>query len=166
MATPGGFVGGLGFIAHLGGPIGLELDGDYVQGGFSVPVGLGVTATRHDNNVGGALLLRPAFGSGPVRFFLQGGASVAYLINCSQSNSDGTSPSCKVASSDKRTDEALVVGAGVSYGIIALQGRYHIGLNNLDTTPGETAKSKGIPGSGLADSVASGAGSARPQLPS
>ena len=30
-----GFAGGIGIIAHLGGPIGLELDGDYVQGGYT-----------------------------------------------------------------------------------------------------------------------------------
>jgi hypothetical protein len=140
-----GIAAGAGFIAHLGGPIGLELDGDYVQGGYSATAA-GISGTFHDNNVGGALLLRPAFGSGPVRIFLQGGASVAYTIDCSESISVGTAPACKIDSTQNRTDEALVLGAGVSYGMLALQVRYHIGLNNLnnDTSSDDTVKSKGL----------------------
>jgi hypothetical protein len=140
-----GFAGGIGVIAHLGGPIGLELDGDYVQSGFVETGSAGeATVTLHDNNVGGALLLRPAFGSGPVRIFLQGGASVAYAINCSEAINGVTSPTCKIPSSQNRTDEALVIGAGASYGMLAVQVRYHIGLNNLTTDSGETVKSKGL----------------------
>jgi hypothetical protein len=148
MGNASGFAAGIGFVAHLGGPIGLELDGDYVQGGFAETGtfgGTSLTATVHDNNVGGALLLRPAFGSGPVRVFLQGGASVAYAINCSESYSVGTAPTCKIDSTQNRTDEALVIGAGVSYGMLALQVRYHIGLNNLNNnSTGDIVKSKGL----------------------
>jgi opacity protein-like surface antigen len=142
-----GFAAGAGLIAHLGGPIGLELDGDYVQGGFKETgsvSGSTVIDEVHDNNAGGALLLRPAFGSGPVRVFLQGGASVAYTINCSQTVNGTASDTCKISSSQNRTDESLVIGAGASYGMIALQVRYHVGLNNLTNTSGVTIKSKGL----------------------
>jgi hypothetical protein len=138
-----GFTGGIGMITHLGGPIGLEFDAAYVQGGYSGTVGVN-TLTVHDNNVAGAVTLRPAFGSGPVRFFLQGGGSVAYLINCSETETGVTSPTCKVDSSQNRTDYGVLIGAGASYGMLALQVRYHIGLNNLTTTSGETVKSKGL----------------------
>jgi uncharacterized protein YgiM (DUF1202 family) len=143
-----GIAAGIGFIAHLHGPIGLELDGDFVQDGVAATATFGngvvVTYTTHDNNVGGALLLRPAFGSGPVRGFLQGGASLAYLISCSQSASTGTVPACTVDSSGPRSDVALVLGAGASYRMLALQVRYHVGLTNLLTTTGATEKSKGL----------------------
>ena len=80
-----------------------------------------------------------------MRVFLQGGASVAYAINCSESVNTGTAPACKIASTQDRTDEALVIGAGASYGMLALQVRYHIGLNNLNNdNSGETVKSKGV----------------------
>jgi hypothetical protein len=142
-----GVAAGIGFIAHLGGPVGLELDGDYVQSGFNYVESIGpvsIAGTIHDNNVGGALLLRPAFGSGPVRGFLQGGVSIAYAINCSENYSDGTATTCKFAASQNRTGEALVIGAGASYRMLALQVRYHIGLNNMTTLSGQTGKSKGL----------------------
>jgi uncharacterized protein YgiM (DUF1202 family) len=142
-----GIAAGIGFIAHLGGPIGLELDGDFVQDGAETTYTSGATTiegTVHDNNVGGALLLRPAFGSGPVRGFLQGGASFAYTINCSESASTGTAMPCTIDSSEPRSDVALVLGAGASYSMLALQVRYHIGLSNETNIPGYTVKSNGL----------------------
>jgi uncharacterized protein YgiM (DUF1202 family) len=147
LGNASGVAAGIGFIAHLGGPIGLELDGDYVQGGYAATVTSGGTTlagTTHDNNVGGALLLRPAFGSGPVRGFLLGGVSVAYTINCSESVTTGAATTCTIDSTQNRTDEALVIGAGASYSMLALQVRYHIGLNNLTSLSGYTVKSKGL----------------------
>jgi uncharacterized protein YraI len=146
-----GVAAGIGFIAHLRGPIGLELDGDFIQDGAAAVALVGattpVTFTTHDNNIGGALLLRPAFGSGPVRGFLQGGASLAYLISCSQNESNATTTvtvACTVDSSERRTDVALVLGAGASYRMLALQVRYHIGLTNLTNLSGYTEKSNGL----------------------
>jgi uncharacterized protein YgiM (DUF1202 family) len=142
-----GVAAGIGFIAYLGGPIGLELDGDYVQDGEAATGtldGTTITYTTHNNNVGGALLLRPAFGSGPVRGFLQGGASVAYAVSCSNSQSIGTGLACKISSTEPRTDVALMLGAGASYRMVALQVRYHIGLTNLTTNNGYTLKSNGL----------------------
>lgn len=138
-----GFAAGIGYIAHLGGPIGLEFNAGYIQGGYAGTDGT-TTATIHDNNVGGALLLRPAFGSGPVRFFLLGGASFAYLIDCSESETGVTAPACKVNSTENRTDYGLAIGGGVQYGMVAVQLRYDIGIANLSNTAGTTAKSKGL----------------------
>ena len=65
----------------------------------------------------------------------------------------GTAPACKIASTQNRTDEAVLIGAGVSYGMLALQVRYHIGVNNLTNTAGVTEKSKGLLVLACADSV-------------
>jgi Bacterial SH3 domain len=144
LGNASGFEAGLGIIAHLGGPIGLELDGAYVQGGFTSTTA-GTTTTQHDNNAGGALLLRPAFGSGPVRFFVLGGANVGYLIDCTESVTGVTpAPACKPGANRNRTDYGAVIGGGLSFGPLAVQVRYHIGMANLDKTAGATVKSKGI----------------------
>jgi uncharacterized protein YraI len=135
-----GFAAGLGLIAHLGGPIGLELDAQYVQKGSADGSG-STKESQHDNYAGGALLLRPAFGSGKVRVFLLGGAEVGYLINCKASSGS----TCTVdATERKRTDYGALVGGGISFGPLAVQLRYDIGMANLDKTAGVTAKNKGL----------------------
>lgn len=135
-----GFAAGAGIIAHLAGPIGIELDGLYVQEGVAVTAA-GVKTTTHDNYGGGALLLRPAFGSGRVRVFVEGGAQAAYLLSCSYSG--GTT--CTVDSNDQnRLDYGAVVGGGVSFGPLAVQVRYDIGVANLSKVSGSTVKSNGL----------------------
>ena len=140
-----GFMGGAGIISHLGGPIGIEIDGAYVQKGFALTAG-GATDTEHDNYGQGAFLLRPAFGSGPVRFFLLGGGEVGYLINCTYATTGSTAPgSCTIDNNTvNRMDYGLLVGGGVSFGPLAVQVRYDMGIANLSKTTGTTAKNQGL----------------------
>jgi len=98
----------------------------------------------HDNYATGSLLLRPAFGSGPVRFFLLGGGEVGYLINCSSTTTGTSLGACTIESDQNRVDYGAIVGGGISFGPLAVQVRYNIGVANLTNTSGETAKSKGV----------------------
>jgi hypothetical protein len=135
-----GFAAGLGLIAHLGGPVGLEVDAQYVQKGYADNTG-SVKASRHDNFAGGALLLRPAFGSGRVRVFLLGGAEAGYEINCAKSSG----ATCTIEGTmESRTDYGALVGGGVSFGPVAAQLRYDLGLANLNKVAGVTVKTKGL----------------------
>lgn len=139
-----GFAAGIGIIKHIGGPVGIEIDGAYVQKGVAA-TGNGITATEHDNYVAGSLLLRPAFGSGPVRVFLLGGGEVGYLISCANATTGtGTVAACTIGKDQNRMDYGALVGGGVSFGPLAVQVRYNIGVANLSKTTGVTAKNKGL----------------------
>jgi hypothetical protein len=135
-----GFAAGLGIIAHLGGPIGIELDAQYVQQGFAQTES-GVKTTVHENYAGGALLLRPAFGSGRVRFFVQGGAQAGYLLSCAYSGGS----TCTISSTEQtRIDYGALVGGGISFGPLAVQVRYNFGVANLSKVSTNTVKSTGL----------------------
>lgn len=145
LENASGFMGGIGIVKHIGGPVGIEIDGAYVQKGSAETVS-GTKFTEHDNYAQGALLLRPAFGSGAVRVFLLGGGEVGYLLGCKFATT-GTGPAgtCTIPTQAvSRIDYGLLVGGGVSFGPLAVQVRYDLGIANLSKTAGVTAKNKGL----------------------
>ena len=139
-----GFMGGIGMIKPVSGPVGLEIDAAYVQKG-AASTASGVTYTTHENFAEGMVMLRPVFGTGEAKFFLLGGGEVGYYVSCAYAGGTVTT-SCTIASGDKRTDYGLVFGGGVQFNKLAVQVRYDLGLANLSTSTvsGFTAKNQGI----------------------
>ncbi len=144
VTNASGFVVGLGGVAPLGGHFGLEIDADYAQKGTAYSYS-GTKGSTHVNNAEADLLLRPVFGNGSAKLFLLGGGYAAVAINCKYS--PASSGACKITSDENRIDYGADVGAGIMYGRIALQGRYQIGvanLNNSSTKATEKIKNKGF----------------------
>lgn len=138
-----GFMGGIGVIKGMGGPVGLEFDAAYLQKGGASTVGA-TTYTYHDNYAEGSVLLRPAFKMGEqAHLFLLGGGAVGYYASCATSGGTSSS-SCTIDSTAKRVDYGVVIGGGVQFTMIAVQVRYDLGLANLSSTSGVTIKNQGI----------------------
>jgi hypothetical protein len=136
-----GFGVGLGVVAPMGDHFGIEIDLDYLQTGASSGTG-DDKETVHVNNAGGSFLLRPAFGTGSVKFVAMAGGFGRVLVNCSDSPSIDVA--CKFPVGTNRFNYGAELGVGVMIGRIEVQGRYDIGLANLTKQQTYSTKTDGF----------------------
>jgi Outer membrane protein beta-barrel domain len=126
LGTRTGFAGGL-FVGYHAGPLGFGVEGLYAQRGATSDQSLADSPTRLD------FIDVPAYAKVElplpgVRPFIYAGPQVSFRVRCRTA----ADAACGTAAdSIPKTDYAAVVGAGLRFGGIGLEGRYVYGLRDL-----------------------------------
>jgi hypothetical protein len=147
---------GIVVAVDLGGPFSLRLEPSYVQKGSTIDVGadlfaLPISVEHRLSYAELPVLLQASTRKGRVRPYVALGASAGYLMKARTRLGEGEGAiDVNFKDSLKKADASALLGAGVQ--VVGkrmrffLEGRYALGLVNVDKDPseGESLKNRGI----------------------
>ena len=127
LSTRTGFAGGLYAGYHVG-FLGVGLDALYAQRGASSDSSFATSQTRLDY-IDVPVYLKLFVPAPLIQPFLYAGPQASFEVRCRTANG-GLCPDA-ASSGRRKTDYAAVVGAGLRFGGLGIEGRYIYGLRDL-----------------------------------
>jgi hypothetical protein len=123
-----GFAAGL-YLGYRAGLLGVGIDGLYAQRGAESDVTTASAQTRLDY-IDVPVYVKAILPTDLVQPFIYAGPQVSFEIRC-RTAGDQDCPDA-ATSGRKKTDYGVIVGAGVRFGGLGLEGRYVYGLRDLN----------------------------------
>ena len=139
-----GLVAGAFIRLPLASWLDLQVEGLYAMKGAKLDF-LGVKSTVAIDYLEVPALAHVRIGSGRRRYFVGGGPSVALRLSAkTRTPFSGASEEIDIADQIERLDYGVAAGGGVEIGSLVFDGRYTLGLRNIDKVEGGSTKNRTI----------------------
>ena len=119
--------------------VGLQAEGLYAQKGAKLDV-QGVNSTIQLDYAEIPVLLHVRFAH---RYYVAGGPSMAFAVRAkARSSFSGAATEIDIMDEIKRFDFGVAMGGGVEFGSLVVDGRYTLGLTDIDKDTSDSTKTK------------------------
>ena len=137
-----GFVGGAFVTFPIASWLDVQAEGLYSQKGARLTF-MGIESTLELDYLEVPVLARVRFGSGHWRYYAAGGPSMGVRLRArARTTFSGSTEDVDVADQVERSDFGIAMGGGVEIGRLVIEGRYTLGLTDIDKDKTDTSHTK------------------------